>query len=300
MKIWTNYLTPSSLSDALRALRESPAPVRVVAGGTDLLLELQQGKHAPVHTLVDVSAIPEMRGIEIRDGHLFIGAAEPVSRVAASPLVHEHAQVLSEAASLIGGPQVRNVATLGGNVAHALPAADGAIALTALDAVAEIASPAGTRRAPLPSLYRGVTQNTLAADEVLLGFSLPLKGPGEASAFRRVMRPQGVAVAILNVAVWLRRESERIADVRIAIGPSGPVIRRMTEAEDALRGQMLTEENLRRAHEAVLEQARFRTSRHRATKEYRQHMAGVLLREALTAAWERGTENSEQGLGSRD
>ncbi len=287
MKIWKNYLTPTSLSDALRALQETPAPVRVVAGGTDLLLELQQGKHAPVHTLIDVSAIPEMRGIEIRDERLFIGAAEPVNNVAASPLVREHAQALSEAAALIGGPQVRNVATLGGNVAHALPAADGAIALAALDAVAEIVSPAGIRRAPLPSLYRGVMQNTLAADEVLLGFSLPLKGAGEASAFRRVMRPQGVAVAILNMAVWLRREGTRLADARVVVGPSGPVIRRMTDAEEVLRGQPLTEETIRRAHEAILSQASFRTSRHRATKEYRQRVAGVLLREALTTAFER-------------
>ncbi len=287
MHTWKNYRVPITLTDVLRALREDSAPARVVAGGTDLLLELQQGKHAPVHTLVDISAVPEMRGIEIRDERLFIGAAEPVSRVAESPLVHEHAQALSEAASLIGGPQVRNVATLGGNVAHALPAADGAIALAALDALAEIASPRGMRRAPLPSLYRGVMQNTLAADEVLLGFYLPLKGAGEASAFRRVMRPQGVAVAILNVAAWLRRDGERIADVRLAVGPSGPVVRRMTQTEDALRGQTLAEESLRRAHEALLREAHFRTSRHRATKAYRQRVAGTLLRETLTAAFRR-------------
>ncbi|GAB4531286.1 MAG: xanthine dehydrogenase family protein subunit M [Anaerolineales bacterium] len=287
MKTWTHYITPSCLSDVLRALQEAPAPARVVAGGTDLLLELRQGSQPPLHTLVDVSAVPEMRGIELREGRLRIGAAEPISRIANSPLVHTHAQALSEAASLIGGPQVRNVATLGGNVAHALPAADGAIALAALDAVAEIASPAGVRRAPLTSLYRGVGQTALAGDEVLLGFSLPLRGPGEASAFRRVMRPQGVAVAILNVAVWLRREGERIAEARLSVGPSGPVVRRMTAAEDALRGQPLSEETIRRAHAAILQQASFRTSRHRATKAYRERMAGVLLRETLTSAYER-------------
>ncbi len=287
MTIWHEYLTPTSLSDVLRLLQETPAERRVLAGGTDLLLELQQGKQSPLHTLIDVSAVPEMRGIEIRDERLFIGAAEPVSKVATSPLVREHAQALSEAAALIGGPQVRNVATLGGNVAHALPAADGAIALAALDAEAEIVSPAGTRRAPLPTLYRGVGQNTLAAEEVLLGFYLPLRGEGEGSAFRRVMRPQGVAVAILNVAVWLRREGERIAAARLAIGPSGPVVRRLTAAEEALRGGALSEETFRRVHAAVLREARFRTSAQRATREYRQRMADVLLRQALRAAFER-------------
>jgi len=287
MNPWKTYLSPPSLSDALRALQEAPAPVRVVAGGTDLLLELQQGKHAPVHTLVDVTSVPEMRGIELRAQRLFIGAAEPVSRIAVSPLIRQHARALSEAAALIGGPQVRNAATLGGNVAHALPAADGAIALTALEAEVEIASPAGRRRAPLLSLYRGVGQTTLAADEVLLGFYLPLRAAGEASAFRRVMRPQGVAVAILNMGVWLRRVGERIAAARIAVGPSGPVPRRMTAAEEALRGQPFTAESIRRAHAAILAEARFRTSRHRATQEYRRRMAGVLLAEALELAWRR-------------
>ncbi|RME08388.1 MAG: xanthine dehydrogenase family protein subunit M, partial [Anaerolineae bacterium] len=182
MKICEQYILAASVDEVFQALGSAPGKAQIIAGGTDLLLEVQQGKREPPHTLIDVSDIPEMRGIEIRESRLFIGAAEPISRVAESPLVHEHAQALAEAAALIGGPQVRNVATLGGNVAHALPAADGAIALAALDAVAEIASPRGMRRAPLPSLYRGVMQNTLAADEVLLGFSLPLKGAGEASA----------------------------------------------------------------------------------------------------------------------
>ena len=132
-----------------------------------------------------------------------------------------------EACGLIGGPQVRNTATLGGNVAHALPAADGTIALVALDARVEIASRDGRRLVPILNLFAGVGQSTLLADqEILVGFHLPLRKTGQASAFSRVMRPQGVALPVLNLAVWLERAGDQIHSIRIAIGPSGPVPQR--------------------------------------------------------------------------
>jgi carbon-monoxide dehydrogenase medium subunit len=101
------------------------------------------------------------------------------------------------------------------------------------------------------------------------------------------MRPQGVAIAILNLGIWLHRAGEQIADIHIAVGPSGPVPRRMTQAEAALRGNPPDDAHIERAYQAILEQASFRTSRHRATKEYRQHVVGVLLRDVLTTAFER-------------
>src|SRR5512142_775237 len=140
MNLWQEYLLPTNLSQALQAFAEAPGPVLPIAGGTDLLLDLEQGHHAPVHTLVDVTSIAEMTVLEARGNELFVGAAVPVNRIVLDPLAGAHAQALTEACNLIAGPQVRNVATLGGNVAHALPAADGTIALLALSAQAEIAS----------------------------------------------------------------------------------------------------------------------------------------------------------------
>jgi CO/xanthine dehydrogenase FAD-binding subunit len=101
------------------------------------------------------------------------------------------------------------------------------------------------------------------------------------------MRPQGVAIAILNLGLWLRREGDEIADIRIAVGPSGPTPRRMTQAEDVLRGNAPSQESINVAFKAILEQASFRTSRHRSTSEYRQHVVGVLLAETLQTAFER-------------
>ncbi len=119
MPIWKNYYVAKDPKDALDALAGSSGPARLIAGGTDLLLELQQGLRPPVDTLVDINAIPEMRALDVRDGQLYIGSAVPLNDIVASPLVQMHAQALIEAASLIGGPQVRNTATLGGNVGHA-------------------------------------------------------------------------------------------------------------------------------------------------------------------------------------
>src|SRR5574339_758727 len=155
MNLWQEYLRPTNLSQALQAFAEAPSPILPIAGGTDLLLDLEQGRHAPVHTLLDVTSIVEMNALEVRGDELFIGAAVPVNRIVLDPLVVAHARALTEACNLIAGPPVRNVATLGGNVAHALPAADGTIALLALNAVAEVASVSGVRRVPFTSLFLG-------------------------------------------------------------------------------------------------------------------------------------------------
>lgn len=292
MSSWKSYILARSLSEALQALTEAAGSVRVVAGGTDFLLDLQQGRHPPVDTLVDITQIPEMTCLELRPEGLFVGAALPLNRVVASPLVQQHAQALFEAASLIGGPQVRNVATLGGNVAHALPAADGTIALLALDATAEIASLEGRRRVPIEQLFAGPGQSTLQPrGEILVGFLLPRRGPGQASAFQRVMRPQGVAIAILNTAIWLERQEGCIRDIRIAVGPAGPTPFRARQTEAALRGKPPDPQVLASAYQALLGEARFRTSPHRATAEYRRYLAGLLLEEVLELAWERAARD---------
>jgi CO/xanthine dehydrogenase FAD-binding subunit len=293
MTLWKNYYLAQTIPDAIHALATAPGPSRVISGGTDLLLDLQQGRHPPVHTLVDVTGIPEMSVIEIRREQLFIGAAVPLNRVVHSPLVGEHAPALIEACALIGGPQVRNTATVGGNVGHALPAGDGTIALLSLGALAEIADANGCHQVPLESLFLGPGRSALIPErELISGFYLPLCAPGTeragwGSAFRRVMRPQGVAIAILNMGVWVERQGELIADVRIAIGPAGPVPFRARQAEQVLRDRPFGPGIFLLAYQAILADARFRSSPHRATFEYRQQMTRHLLNETLNAAWKR-------------
>jgi xanthine dehydrogenase FAD-binding subunit len=177
-------------------------------------------------------------------------------------------------------------------VAHALPAADGTIALTVLDVQVEIAGPSGARSAAFTSLFAGPGRSTLkAGEELVVGFKIPLKKSGQASCFKRIMRPQGVALPILNTALWLEREGERVREIRIAVGPGAPVPFRATQAEAYLRGQPLTEETIESALLEVLAESRFRTSPQRASSDYRKHLISGLFRETLLAAWVRASKD---------
>lgn len=287
MSLWKEYLHPQTVQEAVEALASAPAPAIPIAGGTDLMLDLQQGRHAPVHTLVDLTGIAEMHALEIRGEKLFIGAGVPHNRIVESPLVQEHARSLVESCGLIGGPQVRNSATLGGNVAHALPAADGTIGLLALEAEAEVASPATRRRLPLHELFAGPGKSTLAHDEILVGFYVPLRKPHQASAFCRVMRAQGIALPILNLAAWVERDGETIRAARVALGPAGPTPFRALETGKYLSGKPFNLETIAGAQQVLLSEAKFRTSPARATAEYRRELVIVLLKNALSIAWER-------------
>jgi carbon-monoxide dehydrogenase medium subunit len=258
-----------------------------LAGGTDILLDLQQGRHSPVHTIVDLTEIPELKRLELREDRLFIGAGVPLSRIARDLLVVTHAQALVEACDLVGGPQVRNVATLGGNVAHALPAADGTIGLMCLDAEVEVAGPQGSRRVPLSELFLGPGKSALQSTEIIVGFYVFQQKPGQASAFKRIMRPQGVALPIINLSIWLERSGDLIQHIRIAAGPGGAVPFRAKKAEAYLAGKPYSEEIFRSALAILVGEVKFRTSAMRASSAYRYHLVGTLLKDTLATAWER-------------
>jgi CO/xanthine dehydrogenase FAD-binding subunit len=296
MNLWQNYIRPKNLSEAMDAFATAPRPLMPIAGGTDLLLDLEQGRHSPVQTLIDVTSIAEMTALAVRGNELFIGAAVPVNVIATTPEVVAHAQALTEACNLIAGPQVRNVATLGGNVAHALPAADGTIALLALNAQAEVAGYAsaavpggvGTRRVPFKDLFLGPGKSSLKhGEELLVGFYLPLTNYHQASCFKRIMRPQGVALPIINLAVWLERMNDVISQIRIAVGPGGSTPWSGTEAEKTLIGKSLNEETFNMAVEALLAQVGFRSSARRASSDYRRHIVVGLFKDVLESAWSR-------------
>jgi carbon-monoxide dehydrogenase medium subunit len=229
-----------------------------------------------------------MLALEIRGEQLFIGAGIAVNKVVNHPEVSKHAQALYEAGSLIAGPQVRNVATLGGNVAHALPAADGTISLTALGAEAEITGIHGARRIPFQELFVGPGKSSIKqGEEILVGFYLPLKKDHQASAFKRIMRPQGVALPIINLAVWLERDGDTIKDIRIAIGPGGPTPYRAKETEKLLAGRIMNDETIQLAQESILAHVGFRSSARRASADYRRHIVEGLFKDVLQTAWDR-------------
>lgn len=279
MNYWDQYHLPNSIDEALGMLHEGKGSAKVIAGGTDLLLDILQSRHPAVDALIDISRIPEMQVVERAYDRIYVGGGTTHNDIVANPLLQQNAHCLVEASSLIGGNQVRNVATIGGNVAHALPAGDGSIALLALDAEAEIASRTSRRWIALEDLFLGPRKPAFdPSKEILVRFRFPVLKSGESTMFQRVMRPQGVAIAILNMATWTRKSVEGIIeDIRIAIGPAGPKPLRARKTEQSLRGKAVNEGTLSEAVEALLEETRLRTSPHRATRAYRKHLLSVLL-----------------------
>jgi len=159
--------------------------------------------------------------------------------------------------------------------------------LLALGASVEIATPEGNQVVPIEELYLGPGKSALEGKaKIIVGFYLPLSQNAETSVFRRIMRPQGVALPILNMAIWLRREGNSIADIRIAVGPAGPKPFRARLTEEGLRGLIYNSQTLEMAKTYLSGEARFRTSPHRASSAYRMVLSQSLLEDCLTAAWE--------------
>lgn len=191
MKLWESYHTPSTTSEALALLERYQGQARVVAGGTDLLVEAKAETHPPFAALIDVTRIPELTSLEVNNDEATIGAGATHAQIVKHPVLASKATCLVESCGVVGGPQVRNVATLGGNVAHALPAADGTTSLVALDAQAEVIIEGQRRWLPLKELFLGPGQSALnPARDLLIRLRFALCGPRQASAFKRIMRPQ--------------------------------------------------------------------------------------------------------------
>lgn len=286
MNSFKEYLQPQSIEEALKYLSSTSKSSAIIAGGTDLLLELRQGRHPAVDRLVDLSSIQSLKQIKEDGGTIYLGAGVTHKEIISSPILNEHASCVVEGCGLIGGPQVRNVATIGGNVAHALPAGDGTISLLALDTDVQLSSQEGSSWQPLIGIFVGPGQVHFdRTKEIVTGFRFAARGEREGSAFHRVMRPQGVAIAILNMAAWVRLTPDGIlAQVRISCGPAGPKPFRAYKTEEYLTGKVWDQENLQRSAEILAGEVSLRTSAHRATKEYRHQLLPVLLRKVMESA----------------
>jgi CO/xanthine dehydrogenase FAD-binding subunit len=283
---WEKYLVPASLDEALSMLAEYKGEARVIAGGTDLVPQLKN-RERTVKCLVDVSRLPELKGIHRQDGVIRIGAAVTHQKLASSRLLREQASALAEGAAVVGSPQIRHMGTVGGNVVNAQPAADTAIPLLALDAEAEIASPGGTRREPLEALYVRPGESKLdAGSEILVALRFPATGPNRGSAFARLAKRRSLSLPILNAAVvvHLDGDGKTMEDVRLALGPVSLTPFRAKQAEAALRGQPYDEVIVGSALEIASQEAQPRTNPLRGSADYRRDMVRVLLRRALERA----------------
>jgi carbon-monoxide dehydrogenase medium subunit len=296
---WKRYYRPETVSEAIGLLDRYEGRARVIGGGTDLLLEIQQGLKPPEEAMVDPSRISGLGEISQDEKHIVIGCAVTHSRITADERIIRHGTCLVEACGVIGGPQVRNVATLAGNVAHALPAGDGTIGLLVLGGEIEIIDSGGSRWMPLQSAFLGAGKSAIDHHRELLSrLRFVPTGPLEGSAFFRVMRPQGVALPMISMAACLRLDKDRIVEsVRIAVAPAGPVPCLVESAMDALKGGPATPQRFSEATEAALGNISLRNSKYRASREYRAEMVRTHLPRVLALSAERAVTGSAEPRG---
>jgi CO/xanthine dehydrogenase FAD-binding subunit len=282
--MWDDYLFPQSVDEALEMLQAHGGDARVIAGGTDLALQSQSGQN-PAKVMVDITRIPGLERIEERNGHVYIGARVTHAQVAASTLVRSRGRVLAEACGSVGGPQIRNVGTLVGNVMNALPAADGAIALTSLGAQAEVADREGRRWMPLGDLYAGVGRSTIDSSQaVVTQVRFRALDGGDGSSFQRLAKRKALILPILNAGVVLRMNKGLVREAGIAIGPVATTPYVATEAAQFLVGRTPDASTVDEAARLAAQAAQPRYSLLRGSAEYRKAMVEVLVRRALSRA----------------
>ncbi|MFH1651059.1 MAG: xanthine dehydrogenase family protein subunit M [Chloroflexota bacterium] len=273
------YLAPHTIEGAISALREQPEATRVIAGGTDLLLEMRRRDVTP-ERLLGLSNIPGIDYLKYgeTDG-LRLGAMATLSAVEKSPLVREKYPVLFQAVHGMASEQVRNIATVTGNLCTALPSADTAPALLVLDATLEITGPGGKRVVAIADFFKDYRRTALEKGEILTGIRLPAANGSRGVYLKHRLR-KAMSLPVAGVAVLLKEEGGVCRDVRIALGAVAPSPIRAVGAEDWLRGAKLTKA-------AILEAARLAAeaaspiSDIRASAEYRRELVAVFTRRAL-------------------
>lgn len=286
--MWQAYEMPASVEEALETLARYTGQAQIVAGGTDLIIELQEGRHS-VECLVDVTRIPGLDRVEQQGDWIVMGAGVTFRQIKDSSLLQEHARVLAEAAATVGALQIQTVATLAGNIVSALPAADGCVALVALDAEAEIADSRGRAWRPVGELFLGPGKSAVdPTQQLITAIRVQVPRGRHGSAWERIGRRRALVLPILNcaVSVGLDRAGQHLEWARIALGPVAPVPFRARETEAFLAGSPATTETFLRAGDIAAREAKPRTSLLRASKEYRAQVLKVLVRQGLERAVE--------------
>jgi aerobic carbon-monoxide dehydrogenase medium subunit len=279
-----DHLFPTSVQEAVALLGNAAGKARLISGGTDLVVALR-GKSVPFEILVDTGRIPGLDRIDKTGDIIRIGARVTMSKAEADPILRELATALSAGAAWVGGPQIRNRATVVGNVISAQPAADAAVPLFALEATLEVVSPEGIRHVPIDQSYREVGESAVdPSREMVVAITLLAHKDGEVSVYQRMMRRLALTLPVLNCAARVGSREGMFTGVRIALGPVGAKPLRVREAEDFLQGREINSENILRAAGIARQIASPRSSPHRGSSEYRKEMVSVIVKETLGAA----------------
>ena len=246
--MWHKYINASAIGDVLKVLSEQGERARIIAGGTDLILELERGVRKGIDALIDVTRIPQLDQITIdEDDIIHLGPLVTHNHCVESKLIRQRAYPLARAAWEVGAPQIRNRGTVAGNLITASPANDTITPLMALGASVTLQSTKGTRKISLRDFYTGVRKTVMQPDEMLVDISFPAMKTTQRGTFIKLALRRAQAISVINVAVILDLKSDSVQSASIALGAVAPTIIRANEAETYLANKQLSDEIMEEA-----------------------------------------------------
>jgi carbon-monoxide dehydrogenase medium subunit len=287
-----NYEKASSIKEAMEMFSAKKGKSSYMAGGTDLLVQMKQGRRRP-EFVIDLKGIKGMDEILIKDNEIIIGALTSIRTIECSSELKKKVPLLSEAAAKLGSIQVRNKATIGGNLCNASPSADTASPLLALDAKAEIYGYSGSRLIDLQNFFLGPGLTSLQEGEILTHLKIPISSNSQGFVYYKLSTRKAMDLSFVGVAVLLELESTfRIKKARIALSAVAPTPIRALSAEKILEGQLLSDTLAREASELAC-QASKPISDLRASEEYRKEMVRELCYQGILFANNRAQKSME-------
>lgn len=279
--MWQEYINANDLDDVLQTLSERGERARIIAGGTDLIIEIERGVRKDIETLIDVSRIQDLNRIEMDDqGLIHIGPLVTHNQCVASNLIRERCAPLAEAAWQIGAPQIRNRGTIAGNIITASPANDTIPPLVAAGASVVLKSVNGERTVPLSDFYTGVRQTVMRPDEMVSDIQVPAMNAHQKGTFKKLGLRRAQAISIVNASVILEFDADRINEATITLGAVAPTIIHAREAQSFLHGKRLENDVITQAAELSSQAAR-PIDDIRGSAEYRRAMVRVLTARCL-------------------
>ncbi|MEA3326681.1 MAG: FAD binding domain-containing protein [Chloroflexota bacterium] len=279
--MWEQYRLVGSIEEAASALSEIGEEARIIAGGTDLILEIERGIRKGIKALIDISAIPGLDEIkEDQDGVIHIGPLVTHNHIVASSLIREKAYALLQACWEVGSPQIRNRGTVAGNLVTGSPANDSISPLMVFDAKLSMVSKRGNRVVALSDFYRGVRQTVLAPDEVIADIFFDAPGSNQQSYFIKSALRKAQAISVINISVLVTLMDETIQNTKITLGAVAPTIIHALEAEDYLIGRKLNDGVVNEAAELIVKAAN-PISDIRGSADYRAYLISVMAKRAL-------------------
>ncbi|MGD2124758.1 MAG: FAD binding domain-containing protein [Desulfobacteraceae bacterium] len=281
------YLMPRSIDEAISLFVSHGERAKYIAGGTDVMVKVSEGKISPQY-LVSLRRVPGLDHILYKDGELRIGSLVTHRMLELSPVIKKEFPILIDAVTNIGSVQIRNVATIGGNIVNAVPSADGAIPLITLGAEVRLRGPKGERRIALEDIFIGPGQTLLETGEILLEFVIPKLLPHTGAAYRKHTRRAAMELPLLGVAVLVSLEDDMLSctEARIGLGVLAPTPMRAKNAEAIMKGNELDDEILKKAGRAAAEECKARDSI-RGEAWYRREMVEILVPRMTRLAMER-------------